>query len=106
MLKVAKNAAWVAAFAVLVVFVLGMAATGSLKHPPPDNQKEPAKTESRQPRHSEASVEKDSNQEQGKRQEKSSGTIHSGSARLIGFSFFLMDCSWEPPSLCLFLERR
>jgi hypothetical protein len=87
MLKVAKNAAWVAAFAVLVVFVLGMAATGSLKHPPPDSQPKPKAgspdTANRVWR--KTPIKRGANDRR-----KSSGTIHSGSARLIGFSFFLM----------------
>jgi hypothetical protein len=70
MLRVAQNAAWIAAFVFLATFVIGMAMTGSSQQTPPNNEKQPAKTESRNTPESKAVADKNTHNEDQKREEK------------------------------------
>jgi hypothetical protein len=70
MLKVVQNAAWIAAFAFLVTFVIGMAMTASSQQSPPNNGTQPAKTENRNTPESKTIVNKSTNHDDEKREDK------------------------------------
>jgi hypothetical protein len=70
MLKAIQNAAWVAAFAFLAAFVIGMAMTGSSQHSPPSNDKQPTKTENGNTPESRTIAEKSADHDGEKREDK------------------------------------